>query len=290
MLILASCDVHNGLQEKTVKFSLDTVNVKLPDVLKEQSGLIYYNSLFWAINDSDTESKIYGFDKTGEIKHSILLLDKQGGIMPNIDWEDITDDEHFIYVGDFGNNSGSRKDLRILKIPKNKINDLEEINIEAEVLEFSWSEQKNFTRRSYKHNFDCEAFFASGDSLYLFTKNWVDKKTSMYVMPKEAGEYSLKRKFIFDVKFCVTGADISSDSKNIILVGYNNYKTYIRHFYAFENNDFFAGENNLFFLKTLGRAQTEGVTYDSNDNIFISTEENWRDNLHQSIYEFKILK
>lgn len=290
VLILYSCDTNKELPEKTDIFALTAINKNLPNILKEQSGLLYYQDMFWAINDSGAEAKIYVFDKKGTIKRSILVVDTNNEPIVNIDWEDITDDNNYIYIGDFGNNLGMRKNLRILKIDKRNLYGKDTKRVKAEILNFSWAEQKNFKRRNLKHNFDCEAFFATGDSLYLFTKNWLDKKTSMYVMSNKGTSEPLHKKSSFDVNFCVTGADISSDKKEIILVGYNNYKTYIRTFGEFKGRNFLSGESKLYFLKSLGRAQTEGIVYDTEDYIYISTEDNWRDRIHQSIYEFKILK
>ena len=36
----------------------------------------------------------------------------------NVDWEDICTDDDYIYIGDFGNNSGNRTNLRIYKVLK----------------------------------------------------------------------------------------------------------------------------------------------------------------------------
>ena len=70
---------------------------KLPAALSETSGLIYYNGLFWTHNDSGGEPKIYGIDTLkGKIIQTIHLN------ASHKDWEDIAQDDDYIFIGDFG--------------------------------------------------------------------------------------------------------------------------------------------------------------------------------------------
>jgi hypothetical protein len=86
---------------------------KLNDSLVETSGLIAFNNLLWTHND-DHDNTIYGLDSNGKIQTKIKL-DK----VKNNDWEEITQDSSYIYIGDFGNNyHGNRTDLQILRIEK----------------------------------------------------------------------------------------------------------------------------------------------------------------------------
>lgn len=85
----------------------------LPDELSETSGIITFDSLIWTFNDSGGEAKIFGLNtKTGSITRTLEI--KNG---KNSDWEDIGQNKEFIFIGDFGNNDGSRKDLRIYMLP-----------------------------------------------------------------------------------------------------------------------------------------------------------------------------
>jgi hypothetical protein len=38
----------------------------------------------------------------------------------NTDWEALTNDGNNFYIGDFGNNDGSRRDLTIYKVPSGR--------------------------------------------------------------------------------------------------------------------------------------------------------------------------
>ncbi len=91
----------------------------LPDKVDETSGLIYLNGYVWTFNDSGGEPEIYKIDnESGKIIQTVRITNGE-----NFDWEDITRDESFIYIGDFGNNWGTRKDLKIYKIAINDIID-----------------------------------------------------------------------------------------------------------------------------------------------------------------------
>ncbi|WP_278010776.1 hypothetical protein [Flavobacterium gyeonganense] len=83
------------------------------DTIKETSGLIAYDHLLWTHND-DHDTNVYGLDSLGKIKKRIILKNES-----NHDWEEISQDSSYIYIGDFGNNySGNRSNLKILKIEK----------------------------------------------------------------------------------------------------------------------------------------------------------------------------
>lgn len=89
------------------------VSAELSEKVNEQSGLLWYNNLFWVNNDSDCEPKLYAYNNKGEIKKEVEIANAK-----NIDWEDLTGDQDYIYIGDFGNNFGNRKDLRVLRLKK----------------------------------------------------------------------------------------------------------------------------------------------------------------------------
>jgi len=243
------------------------VTNQLTKEVEEQSGMVYYNGLFWVNNDSDCPAELYAYDSVGKLQKTIQISNAK-----NIDWEDLTDDEDFFYIGDFGNNHGVRKDLRILRIAKSEIGEGDRSELKADIISFEWKDQTEFKKRKHKHDFDCEAFFSYGDSLYLFTKNWANYKTRMYVMDKKLEHHILQPKMEFDIDFMVTGADISSDGRNLALVGYKDYKTYMYLFSNYSELNFDEGKQVRLDLSPLGGAQTEGVVYDDSDSLYISTE------------------
>lgn len=253
------------------------VSAELSEKVNEQSGLLWYNNLFWVNNDSDCEPKLYAYNNKGEIKKEVEIANAK-----NIDWEDLTGDQDYIYIGDFGNNFGNRKDLRVLRLKKNDLGVSESSKVEIEEIGIGWADQDDFSMRKQSHDFDCEAFLVYGDSLFFFTKNWANHRTKMYVSSKNIGTHKLQVRAEFDVDMLVTGADVSSDGKLVALIGYKDYLSYLVLFYEFEGTDFFGGKSLRIDLSPLGGAQTEGIVFGENDSLYISTEET---KLPQSIYK-----
>ena len=73
--------------------------------------------VFWTFNDSGGENKIYAFSSTGKDLGSYKINGSS-----NVDWEDIsigpgpTENEYYIYIGDFGDNGHHRTYKSIYRI------------------------------------------------------------------------------------------------------------------------------------------------------------------------------
>ena len=247
----------------------------LPQELNESSGLLYYNGALWSINDGGNEATLYKIDTTAPytILQTFVLENTN-----NTDWEGLAQDEHSFYIGDFGNNAGNRQDLRILKLDKNQINtsiNQTDTIRNIAIINFSFSDQVDFNLTTHEHNFDCEAFIYYQDSIYIFSKNWVDKKTRIYHLPTQAGNYTAILKDSFNTQFAVTDASIDSTNKNLILIGYNgsNGNCFAYTFRNFQNRDFFSGNNQRLNLPHLiTSSQIEGVTFFNAYSGWISGE------------------
>jgi len=93
------------LKAQTVSTS-DKFN--LIESISETSGLIYYDNKLITHNDSGNAAELYEINSVnGSITRTITISNAT-----NIDWEDIAQDDTYIYIGDIGNNSGSRTDLK----------------------------------------------------------------------------------------------------------------------------------------------------------------------------------
>lgn len=235
--------------------------------LDETSGLIVWNGIFWTINDSGGEPEIYGFDKnSGNIKKVIRISNAT-----NRDWEDIAQDEHFIYIGDFGNNSGARKEFIIWKIKKADISQNDSDNVAAQKIVFAMADKPDFGRKPYHHNYDCEAFFALNDSLFVFTKNWVDLKTRLYVFPANPGTYTVWPSDSIFANGWVTGVDINPLTREVLLIGYRYFKPF--YIKLFLNADGLINKQSI-QRKTFVASnylQTEGIAWE-NGNVYVTSE------------------
>lgn len=281
LLFLGACRSNKLIPEQFVVsltpivYQPILVSDSLSVQVNEQSGILWYENLFWVNNDSDCEPKLYAYNNKGQIEKEVEVTNAE-----NIDWEALAADEDFIYIGDFGNNFGDRKDLRVLRLAKS---DMENSNqVEIQEIGIEWNDQKDFSRRLQTHDFDCEALLSFGDSLFFFTKNWANYRTRMYASTKNVENQKLKVRGDFNVNMLVTGADISTDGKLLALVGYKNYLSYLVLFYEFEGTNFFGGKSIRIDLSPLGGAQSEGIVFGENNSLYISTEES---TLPQSIYK-----
>lgn len=238
---------------------------KLSDSIKETSGLIAFNSLLWTHND-DHDKTVYGLNHPGEIKKKIVL-DK----LANNDWEEISQDSTHIYIGDFGNNyKGNRTNLHILKIEKESFLAGKPI---IDTISFSYSNQTDFTRdKANKTNFDCEAFIVTNDSIYLFTKQWKQTKTSIYALPNTPGNHIASLKETLDVKGLVTGATYLPSKKLIVLCGYSKIgKPFLYLLYDYKNNDFLSGNKRRINI-ALPFHQIEGIATEDGLHYYLTNE------------------
>lgn len=241
---------------------------RLSPEIGETSGLIWFANGLWTHNDSGGEAAIYKMNvETGDIIQTVFIRNGE-----NFDIEDITQDNEFIYVGDFGNNYGTREDLKIYKISKNHINDSSKVFVNAELITFKYKDQQSFISSNRNNNFDCEALICRGDYLYLFTKNWINQETKCYKLPKETGDYELDVHERFNVRGLITGADFNEHHQTLILVGYENFIPFTWVIWDFDEDLFFSGNKKRVDFAYIQGAQTEGICFKNSQYIFMSCE------------------
>lgn len=233
--------------------------------LQETSGLLYLNGKLITHTDSGGEPALYEIDTTdGSPTRKVVIQNAT-----NIDWEDISMDADFIYIGDFGNNQGNRTNLRIYKIDKQDY--LTNDTVLADTLQFDYSDQTDFTTSTFSTNYDAEALISYGDSLYIFTKNWGNSRTNIYPISKKPGTYSLVKTDSVNSQGWITGAVCDSAQKQILLIGY----TFNTAFYLKINNWnhlFSTGLQSRKVLQPNSSIQIEGVAQIDNTHFFISSE------------------
>jgi hypothetical protein len=237
----------------------------LSDSLRESSGLTNIDGRLFSFNDSGNTSEIF------EIKAGSSYIEKtlKTGLK-NIDWEAITNDGENFYIGEFGNNLGTRKDLKVYQIPfRNDSLIVDSIK----TISFFYPEQTDFTPKNINNNFDAEAMIFLNGNIHLFTKEWITNTVSHYLIDKDLTENQPAQKLeSFDTGFVVTDASVFENK--LYVVGYTkNASVYMM---IFEKDE----TGNLFFNKpikkySLGRAynvgQIEGITA-TEKGIYISGE------------------
>ena len=256
-----SCTYNNLTLTPKLKYNLSTT-------LNETSGLIWWNNRIWTHNDSGNDAAFYAMKASSNAITATVTVTNA----TNVDWEDIAQDSSFIYIGDFGNNAqGNRTDLKIYKVAKADV--LAGDAVTATVINFSYSDQTDFTPKGNNNtNFDCEALIAYGDSLFLFSKDWVDNKTRLYKLPKTPGIFQAINIGELNIQGLITGAEVVPDKRVIVLTGYSNtISPFIYLLYDFTGNKFFNADKRKVILNE-SFTQTEGICAKSTTAFFVSNE------------------
>jgi hypothetical protein len=238
----------------------------MSETVSETSGLIIWDGKIWTHNDSD-DNNLYALDSLdGSIIVSYLLE----GLL-NTDWEEISQDDNYVYIGDTGNNmNGNRTDLKILRIGKNTILAGDPI---ADTIFFSYYGQSDFSPSGANNtDFDCEAFIVSSDSIYLFTKQWKGLKTAIYSIPKTPGSYTARFIEEYDIQGMITGSVFLEEKKLVVLCGYDDtLQPFFWLLYDFSGPFFFSGNKRKLFI-SLPFHQVEGITTSDGLKYYVSNE------------------
>jgi hypothetical protein len=242
---------------------------ELPEEVRETSGLFFHNGRLWTHNDSGGKPILYALDTTTfEVVQRLTLKNAK-----NKDWEDVCTDGETVFVGDFGNNKGSRKKLRIFTFPLSAIPEEGDTTIMVDSILFRFGDQTNFEKRKQAHDFDCEAMFATEDYLYLLSKGWETGTTRLYRLSKTTGEQVAEVVNGFDSQGLITGADYDRENHVLAIVGYVKtvWKPFLYLIFDFEE-DGVKLSNHRFEMPQLTGAQAEGICFFDDGRCYISAE------------------
>lgn len=269
--------IINGINSDSVAYQVLRYKpqfiANLPGKINETSALTFFSGQLWTLNDSGNQPEIYRIDTTdGSILRTVVIRKAI-----NTDWESLAQDDSSVYIGDFGNNEGNRKDLRILKIKKTELLIPTNDTVKAGYIYFCYPDQIDFTSALNKSNFDGEGFFYYNDSLHLFSKNWSDLHTKHYVIPAESGNYEARLAENFNADGLITDASINENG-NIVLLGYKNiqgrrYTCFTWLLSGYNGTSFFDGKRiKLELGSALRLGQTEGIVLKHDNSGWISSE------------------
>ncbi|MDO3695735.1 hypothetical protein QVZ41_12870 [Wenyingzhuangia sp. chi5] len=239
--------------------------IKLSKKISETSGIVFLDNEILTFNDSGGKPKLYVLKpSSGKIKRTIKIKNAL-----NVDWESITQDEKFVYIGDTGNNYGNRKNLVIYKVSKKDIQTQDKVK--AEKIYYSYTNQKRFVKESHQSNFDCEAMTIYKNQLYLFTKNWKDNQTNIYALPNSAGVYQANPIKSLTIDCLLTSIAYNSEIDSFVGTAYDrNYQSYILIIKDFETVPLIS---KISLTATLGYSnQTEAIAWKNNHQIYVTRE------------------
>ena len=240
---------------------------RLDAAVPETSALLYTNGALWTLNDGDNPPCIFRLDSaSGRVVQRVRIVN-----FPNTDWEELAADSRYFYIGDFGNNAGRRRDLRVLRLPRPAPTDTTAV---AEEITFQYPEQTDFEPGVYRHNFDCEAFFVAHDSLHLFSKRWADGYTRHYTLPTQPGRYVARPHETLAAQGLVTAASLSPDGRTAALLGYTKTgRIFLWLLTDFADTNYLAGRARRLRLPgALRIGQVEGLAFVGPARVFVSNE------------------
>ena len=242
---------------------------EMPKEVNETSGLFFHNGRLWTHNDSGGKPILYALDTTNfEIVQRITLAHAK-----NKDWEDVCTDGKSVFVGDFGNNKGNRKNLKIYTFPLSALPEEGDATITYDSILFRFEDQTIFEKRLFAHDFDCEAVFATDDCLYLLSKGWETGTTRLYRMPKTPGDYVAEVVNGFDSQGLITGADYDKENRILVIVGYVKtlWKPFMYLIFDFDETGVKL-PNRRFEMPQLVGAQMEGICFFDDGRCFVTAE------------------
>jgi len=258
--------------------SCASTSYRISSELSEISGIEnQYRGALFAINDSGDDPVLYIMKSNGVIFHKIFITGAK-----NVDWEDLSYDDDFLYIGDIGNNRNQRKDLKVYRV---QINDLLEYyndgelnynlpdTIKAQPYVFNYPDQINFPPEESRMNFDSEALAHADGKLLILSKDRSKPYQGICKIyevdlsnkpPKTKLFQEIQLKGVSWLTGSVTGCD------------YLNNKLYVltyKRLYIFERSK---GQFKLLHKKNLGWLQQwEGISVESESEVRIVAEKSY---------------
>ena len=262
ILLFISCTLEAQIEAITPKYHL-------PSTVSETSGLLFYNGKLITHNDSGDAANLYEIDTISGIINRTIQINNA----TNIDWEAIGQDDKYLYIGDFGNNNGNRRDLRIYRILKSEYNNA--TTVSSEVISFSYEDQTDFSAIPYQHDFDAEAFVIYNEQIIIFSKNWASNTVKAYSIPKTLGTHTAQLIDTYDSQGLITDATHNSEDNSFMLCGYTRqgglFLLYLHDIAA--NMPFHGVIERTDITSSIGLgSQIEGITNIEGNKYFLSRE------------------
>jgi hypothetical protein len=185
--------------------------------IAETSGLACLrNNQFLTINDSGNAATVYQLDASGRIINRYATNGR------NQDWEALALHQGRLWIADIGNNSGQRAtlDLYNAPIPQGQIKELM-----VDRLELRYPQAPMTKPSFYQHELDAEALVSTGDSLLIFSKNWIGLQSRVYAVDTNAKASTLAQVGVTSaLPGVITDVAYSAQQQVFVVAGYENFR------------------------------------------------------------------
>jgi hypothetical protein len=254
--VLVPCPFCNSKTELKIKSNIEKAG-ELPSVINESSGLYILDTLRLTVNDSGGDPVVYGLDKDLNLVKTFPFAGYK-----NHDWEALSGlGDSIIFIGDFGNNKNSRKNLYIIRYDVKKT--------ETTKISFHFEDQKEFPPLKKKHrNYDCEAMVPFKDSILLFSKNRGKKNMKIYSVPDKQGEHKAIVKNSYKINEMITDAAIMPENQMVALLCYGKII-----FYRVKNTNGTLCLEPVYCRRFIRARQSEAIAFIDNGTLLITNEQ-----------------
>jgi hypothetical protein len=209
----------------------------------------------------------------------------------NHDWEAMTVQGEYLWIGDIGNNANKRTDLALYRIPVNEVKHGKIQSVKQ--FPFRYPDQTAFPPEPEKRMYDAEALVAIGNDLYIFTKNRTKPFTGsfhVYKLTPSADSLIVSqlpsgqlRASSPNFRYRITDATLSPDGSLLLLLAPDRI-----WFFAVKNGQ----PSFSHCLKTkrfIKKSVREAITFIGDDEIAITSENYklWKARLWRYKLKFK---
>lgn len=177
--------------------------------IQESSGIVrsrQFEGVYWTLNDSGNPATLYATKLNGELIQEIWVQGSQ-----NFDWEALgIDDQNQLWIGEIGNNSRQRTDLKVVVVAEP--NPFE--NTEVEVI-------ASYPYRYPNENVDAEGLFIANGVPYIVSKEQERAVLYRFTTLEVDTQHVLERVGKFTGAKWVTGAGLSMDGTRLAVCTYD---------------------------------------------------------------------
>ena len=182
--------------------------------IRESSGVVasrQFDEVYWTLNDSGNTPDLFATRLNGKFIQKISVQGAQ-----NIDWETLgIDDQNQLWIGEIGNNSRLRTDLKVLVVAEpNPFTDTE-VEIRA-----------SYPYRYPNENVDAEGMFIANSMPYIVSKEQERAVLYRFSTLQADIEHVLERVGEFVEAKWVTGAGVSEDGTRLAICTYDSLWVY----------------------------------------------------------------
>lgn len=206
-----------------------TTDYNLPKVLgtiksseiTESSGLVNSRcnpNVFWTHNDSGGSEFIYAINEKGEKLGTWKVTGAK-----NNDWEDLAtikdkSGKCYLYIGDIGNNSGSKSQFTIYKVAEPKVTETDKKSTKKKPSKTASAEAINFKYPETAPDAETLLVHPTTGDIYVLTKKMLGASQVFKVGAKVENVGSVSVPAI--PNGFLTGGEISPDGKRIVFSDY----------------------------------------------------------------------